>query len=144
MSRFGQRLARAAVIVLTTIGITAGSVVIATPANASATKCAYTKTIGSAPLGQYCFSVTGSGLHIDSTSGSWNGPWVDYPREKVTFYDVNGNAYGSWITYSGSGRTYGFRYWRSGISGNAKLGSACGEFMSYGTTIGKICVNIAP
>ncbi|HSX01424.1 MAG TPA: hypothetical protein VLF67_04245 [Candidatus Saccharimonas sp.] len=137
-----QRVQRLAMSGFVLFGLVGASIAMPATANASATWCTYTKTIGTAPLGQYCFSVNGSGLYVNNTIGSWNGPWVDYPREKVTFYDTYGNAYATYYTYSGTGRTYGYRAWYSGIHGTARTGHVCGEFMSYGTTIGTVCLNI--
>ena len=54
-----------------------GGLVAASPASASATWCLPTsqvKVFGvTVPVGQYCFSVIGSGTRVDFTSGSWNG-----------------------------------------------------------------------
>ncbi|HSE29408.1 MAG TPA: hypothetical protein VLA77_02365 [Candidatus Saccharimonadales bacterium] len=136
-------------VLMTAIGLMIGlSVVAAAPAHADVTRCALTSSIRiqgyTVPTGQYCISVSGSGLQVNSTSGSWHGLFVEYPTERTTFYDTNGTAYLSAITYRGYGRTWGYRHWWSSISGKARTGSACFQFMSYGTEIGKICVNIKP
>lgn len=127
------------------LGVTATT---ATPASASATYClntGTTKVFGQTiPTGYYCFSVIGSGTRVDFTSGSWNGPIVVNATERVTFYSRFGQGYASWITYRRDGNSYGYRYWRSGISGYAQAGgSVCGEFMTAGVVIGKICHRIA-
>lgn len=125
-----------------------GSLVAASPASASATWCLPTsqvKVFGvTVPVGQYCFSVIGSGTRVDFTSGSWNGIVVVNATERVTFFDRNGTSYASWITYRRDGNSYGYRYWRSGISGTARAGgSVCGEFQTGGVVIGRICHRIA-
>lgn len=125
-------------------GITA---VTAAPASAGATWCRYTGTVVvkgiTIPTGNYCFSVGGSGTRIDFTSGSFNGPIIYDAAERVTFVDRYGNTYASWITYSRAGKSYGYRYWKTGINGYARAGgSVCGEMMSAGVPIGKICHRI--
>lgn len=143
-SRLVQSLGRGLAILLLVLGAGAVS---AMPASASATWCGYTGTIAikgvTVPTGQYCFSVIGSGTHVDFTSGSYNGPIIIDAVERVTFVDRNGNSYASWNTYNKPGRSYGYRYWRSGINGNARSGgSVCGEMMSAGVGISKICHRI--
>jgi hypothetical protein len=146
-----RRVTLTLAVMLGLIVASTGAVVIATPATpaaASATWCLYTSQVRiggvTVPTGQYCFSVLGSGTRVDATTGSWNGPVAPWPSERVTFYNRYGTSYASWITYSGSGNTYGYRYWRSGISGYASSGgSVCGEFMASGVVIGKICHRIS-
>lgn len=150
VSNMSRRLRMGLVAFLAFVGLTVTTVVAApAPAEASATWCRYTSTITlpggfTVPTGNYCFSVIGSGTWVDFTSGSWNGPVIQNAGERVTFYDRYGNNKGSWITYSQPGNSYGYRYWRSGLRGNAWAGgSVCGDMMASGVTIGRICHRIA-
>lgn len=143
-SRLVQYLGRGLAILLLVVGAGAVS---AAPASADARWCGYTGTIAvkgvTIPTGQYCFSVVGSGTHVNFTSGSYNGPIILDAVERVTFVDRYGNNYASWITYNKPGRSYGYRYWQSGINGNARSGgSVCGEMMSAGVPLRKICHGI--
>ena len=150
VSNMSRRMQMGLLALLAVVGLTATNVVAtAEPAAASATWCQYTSTVTlpggyTVPTGNYCFTVNGSGTWVNFTSGSWNGVIIFNPAERVTFYDRYGNNKASWITYSQQGTSSGYRYWQSGIRGNAWAGgSACGEMMSSGVTVGKICHRIA-
>jgi hypothetical protein len=116
------------------------------PASASATWCAQfgaKSVLGhSIATGQYCFTVSGSGTTVNYTSGSVNTGWIGYPTEVVQFYDNTGSNYASYTTFRGQGTLYGYHYWKTGIHGNARIGSVCGSLLSYGQTIARVCANI--
>lgn len=91
------------------------------------------------PTGVYCFSVIGSGLHVSYTSSELDTGWIINFRERVDFYDNNGNDY---YTYWGpvhNGYAYGDHTWRTGINGTARSGKVCGTLISSGTDIITIC-----
>jgi hypothetical protein len=115
-------------------------------ASASATGCTQwgAKSVAghSLPTGQYCFSIDGSGTTVNWTSGSFNTGWIGYPTEKVEFYDTGGNNYATYTTFQGTGTLYGFHYWKTGIQGNARVGSVCGQLLSYGQPVARVCENI--
>jgi len=116
------------------------------PAFASATRCAWwgvQKVLGhSVPTGQYCFSTGGSGTTVTYTSGSFNTGYIGYPTEVVQFFDTSGSNYATYTTFQGDGTLYGFHYWKTGIRGTARTGSVCGNLLSYGQTIARVCESI--
>jgi hypothetical protein len=135
--------------IMTLAVATLGSIMIiggAKPAFASAMGCTQwgaKSVLGhSIPTGQYCFSVEGSGTTVKFTAGSFNTGWIGYPTEVVQFYDTTGRNYASYTTFRGQGTLYGFHYWQSGIHGTARVGSVCGNLLSYGQTVARVCENI--
>lgn len=119
----------------------------ASPASASATKCASwgpVQLVGhSIPTGQYCFSVSGSGTRINFTNSSFNTGWIYSPQEVVHFKDTRGREYATFYTYHQSGWVMGgYHPWKTGISGTAKPGTACGELLSSGASVATTCLRI--
>jgi hypothetical protein len=151
-SRFHWRLSRArklmvAALVVATLAVTM-VVTGVKPAFASATGCARwgaKHILGySIPTGQYCFSIQGSGTTVNFTSGSFDTGYIEYPTEVVQFYDTSGNNYANFTTFQGQGTLYAYHYWQSGIHGTARVGSVCGNLLSYGQTVVRVCENIEP
>ncbi|WP_162907627.1 hypothetical protein [Allorhizocola rhizosphaerae] len=122
-----------------------GVTVSATPAMASATGCAlYGGNYGGyfIPGGQYCFSINGSGLTVNFTSGSFNGPVLYNWAESVRFYDTSNTNYATFNKPVTSGAAYGYHYWQLPIHGTARTGRVCGELKSSGSVVATVCHNI--
>lgn len=107
------------------------------PASASGTHCAWWGPVKieryTLPTGQYCFTVSGQGRQVTSTSASFNTGWITNPAERVQFYNQRGVNYATFWTYNANGKKYGYNYWRTGISGTAEYGRVCGELLSSGS-----------
>ena len=113
------------------------------PAAASSTHCAWIspKKIAGVgfPEGQYCFSISGSGLYVNNTQSSFWSSWTENLSERVDAVDMQSSVYASSWTYKGYGTLYGTHAWTTGVRGNARPGSLCGHLFSNGIEIAVVC-----
>jgi hypothetical protein len=129
---------------LATLGMALGSF---SPVGASATGCSWWGggNVGGyyVPTAQYCFSISGSGTRVNSTSGSYNSPWgnVCNWREVVSFYNSNGQNYKTIV-----GSTH-YGCWRANweslpINGTAQKGYVVGQLQTNGQRLTEVRHNI--
>jgi hypothetical protein len=147
-NKFLRRLACLVVIIgVMIVALSSSFAVTSVPAKASATGCVrwgsvHIPEVGSLPLGQYCFTINGTGTTVNYTLGSINTPWIINFAEVVHFYDGYGKEYATFYGPVHRGYAYGFQLWKTKIHGTAKVGRVCGQITSSGVNVATACESI--
>jgi len=149
-----RRTSRRARIILASaliaIGIGGGVLATGGVAHASGMSCARWGSLTipgenlTIPSGQYCFSVSGSGLTVYNTQGSEYTGWIYNYGETIRFYNNSGQNYFTYSIPTHLGWAYGWKLWTTGINGRAQAGRACGTLTSAGAEVATTCVGIYP
>lgn len=140
------RLRTRILVLLLAAGAAVSTLVGASPAQASATGCAWwgVRTVGGyqIPAGQYCFTIHGGGLTVTGTTGSFNTPVLYNWSETVRFYNNSNSNYSTFNKPVSNGAAYGYHLWSLPVNGTAQPGRVCGELKSSGVVIARVCHNV--